>query len=78
MFYSYRMIVSHSTNNSFETSNQKLYIKNDDIFSERMSITSKIDKVNIHFDLVYASTTSLSAFKRTLSQRDAALVERRQ
>jgi hypothetical protein len=43
-----------------------------------MSITSKIDKVNIHFDLVYASTTSLSAFKRTLSQRDAALVERRQ
>ncbi len=72
------MIVSHSTNKSFVTSNQKLYIRNDDIFFERMSITSKIDKVNIHFDLAYAFITSLSASKRVLSQRDAALVERRQ
>jgi hypothetical protein len=72
------MIVSHSTNNSFVTSNQKLYIRNDDTFLERMSITSKIDKLNIHFDLAYVSTTSLSASKRVLSQRDAALVEERQ
>ncbi len=60
------------------TSNQKLYIKNDDTSSERMSITSKIDKVNIHFDFAYAFTTSLFVFKSILSQRDAALLEKRQ
>jgi hypothetical protein len=43
-----------------------------------MSITLKVSKADIQFDLADAFTTTLSASKRSLSQRDAALVEKQQ
>jgi hypothetical protein len=43
-----------------------------------MSITLKVNKANIQFDFADVFITTLFAFKRSLSQRDAALVEKQQ
>lgn len=69
------MIVLYFTNDSFVIPNQNFYIENDDTFFKKMSIISKIGKVNTQSGLANDCITTLSASKRSLSQRDAALIE---
>ena len=69
------MTVLYFTDDPFVVPDQNFYTGDDDTSPKRMSIIPKAGKVNTQSGLANDCTTTLPASKRSLSQRDAALVE---